>query len=88
MRRTDAVVAVGVLLEEREVLVGSDHWPRIAGQGDYREGSEDGVDCTPFQPESAQVRAGEKRTRGLEQLGRPWLAPVGGFAVPGLWRRG
>ncbi len=68
MRGADAVVAVGVLLDELEVLLGADHRTRVAGQRDDRKGAEDGVDGAAFEPELAQVGSREQRVRGLEEL--------------------
>jgi hypothetical protein len=82
-----AVVAVGVPLDERKVLVGADQRPRVAGQSDDGQGAEDGVDRAPFQPESAKVRTGQERAWCLEEFGRRWLPPVNATAVLGAWRR-
>jgi hypothetical protein len=57
MAGANAIVAVGVPLDERKVLVGADHRPRVAGQSHDGQGTEDGVDRAPLEPESAQVGA-------------------------------
>ena len=70
MSRADTVVAVRVLLDQGEVLLGADHRPRVAGQGHHRKDAEDGVDGAALEPEIAQVSASEERAMGLEQLRR------------------
>src|SRR4029077_8556559 len=65
--RSDAVVAVGVLLDELDVLVGTDHWPRITGERDDRERTEHGVDRPTFEPERAEVGAGQERSLRIEE---------------------
>jgi hypothetical protein len=66
MGRPDAVVAVGVLLDELEVLLGADHRTRVSRERNDRERTEDGVDSSPLQTELAQVRSRQQRTVRLE----------------------
>jgi hypothetical protein len=61
MRRPDAIVAVGVLLDECQVLVGSNHRPRVTRQSDYRQRAEHGVDRASLEAELAKVTSGEQR---------------------------
>ncbi len=70
MRGPHAVVAVGVLLDELEVVLGADQRPRVAGQSDDRQPAEDGVDRAPLEPELAQVRAGEEGARRRQECRR------------------
>jgi len=51
MRRPNAIIAMGVPLDERAVLLRTDHRPRIARQGHDREHAKDSVDCAPLEPE-------------------------------------
>jgi hypothetical protein len=65
----DAIVAVGVLLDERQVLLGSDHRSGVAGKRHHRKDAEHGVDGAALETEVAEVGAREQGTVGLEQLG-------------------
>jgi hypothetical protein len=64
----DAIVAVGVPLDEGAVLVGADHRARVTGQRHDGKDAEDGVDGSAFESEVAEVSAGEEGAVGLEQL--------------------
>src|SRR5215218_3694920 len=48
----DAVVAVGVLLDQLGVLLGADHRSRVSRERNDREGTEDGVDGCRSRPSS------------------------------------
>jgi hypothetical protein len=65
MSGADPVVSVGVLFDERTVVVGADQRARVARDYDDRQRAEDGVDGAPFEPELAQVGPGEQRVRCL-----------------------
>jgi hypothetical protein len=67
--RPHTIVPVGVLGHERQVVLGADHRPAVAGQHDDRQRSEDRVDGAPLQAELAQVRARQQRAGALEQAG-------------------
>jgi hypothetical protein len=69
MRRANAIVAVGVLLDERVILLRTDHRARIARQGNDREHAKDGVDSAPLEAELSQVRSRQQRPRCGDQLG-------------------
>ena len=71
MCRPDAVVAVGVLLDQRQVLVGADHRPRVAGQRDDGKRAEHGVDGAPLEAELAKVAPGQQRALRRQKLVRP-----------------
>src|SRR5215207_5707948 len=60
---------VGLLFEEGHIVTDPDQRPRVAVQRDDRERTEDAVDGTPLEAELAQVRTGEQRFGGGEQLG-------------------
>jgi hypothetical protein len=55
MARAHPVVAVGVLFDQLEVVLGADYRPRVAGKGHDRQTPEDGVDRTALEAELAQV---------------------------------
>ena len=75
----DAVVAIGVLLDELGVLLGADHRSRVSRERNDREGTEDGVDGSSLETELAQVRSRQERAVRLEQLRgcRPSNSPSG-----------
>src|SRR3954464_5029515 len=76
----DAVVAVGVLLDELGVLLGADHRSRVSRERNDREGTEDGVDGSSLETELAQVRSCQERAVRLEQLrGRRPSNSLGGL---------
>ena|SRR6266508_1511818 len=69
MRRANAIVAIGVLLDKVAVLLCADHRPRIARQGHDGEHAKDSVDGAPLEPELAQVRARQQRPGRTNKLG-------------------
>ena len=69
MDRSNALVAVGVLLDQCEVLLGSDHRAGVAGECHDRKDAENGIDGAALEPEVAQVGAGEERAVCFDQLG-------------------
>ena len=70
MGRPDAVVAVGVLLDERQVFVCADHRPRVAGQRDDGQRAEDGVDGAPLEAELAEVASRQQCALSRQKLCR------------------
>jgi hypothetical protein len=70
MCRPDAVVAVGVLLDERQVLGGSDHRTRVARQRHDRKGAEHSVDRAPLEAELAEVAPRQQCTLRRQKFRR------------------
>jgi hypothetical protein len=69
MRRPNAVVAIGVLLDKLAVLLGADHRPGVAGQRNDRKHAKDGIDGTPLKAKLLQVRSRQQRPGRGDQLG-------------------
>jgi len=63
MTGTHAVVAIGVLFDQVEVVLDTDHWTRVAGQLDDGQRTEDGVDRPPFKTQLTQMSSREQRLR-------------------------
>ena len=82
MDRSNALVAVGVLLDQGEVLLGADHRAGVAGERHNGKDAEDSVDGAALESEVAEVGAREERAVGLEQLGGS--APALDVRVPSL----
>src|SRR4051794_16746847 len=68
MSRPYAIVAIGELLDELEILLGPDHRSRVSRERNDRERTEDGVNGSPLETELAQVRSCQERAMLLEQL--------------------
>jgi hypothetical protein len=69
MRRPNAVVAIGVLLDKLAVLLGADHRPGVAGQRNDRKHAKDGIDGAPLEAKLSQVRPRQQGPRRGNQLG-------------------
>ncbi len=70
--RANAIVAVGVRLDQAEVVLDADHRPRVAGQRDDRQRSEDCINRAPLKPEIAEMRARQHPARCAKQDRRRW----------------
>jgi hypothetical protein len=68
MAGTDSVVAIGVLPDQLEVILDTDHRPRVAGKGNDGDGAEDGIHGSALEPELAKVRPRQQRIRHREEL--------------------
>jgi hypothetical protein len=55
-----------VLANERQIVLGANHRPRVAGQEDDVERPEDGVDRGAAKSEFAQMAARQERVRALK----------------------
>jgi hypothetical protein len=69
MCRSHTIAAVGVLLDQGEVFLGSDHWTRVAGQSHHRKDAEHSVDSASLKAQVAEMRAVEEGAGRREQFG-------------------
>jgi hypothetical protein len=65
----DAIVAVGVLLDEGEILLSANHRTRVAGKSHDGKDAEHSVDSATLEAEVAEVAAGEQRSGRFNELG-------------------
>lgn len=68
MTRPNAVVAVGVLVDQLKVLLGADHRARVARQRDDGQRAKHGIDRPPLETKLAKMRACQERSWCLEKL--------------------
>lgn len=68
--RPDPVVAVEASLEQRDVVLGTDHRSRVSRQRDDRQRAKDSIDCTTLEAELAQIGPRQQGARRPDQFTR------------------
>ena len=94
MRRSHPIAAVGVLLDQSEVFLGSDHRTRVAGQRHDGKGAKDGIDGAQIMSSLTRIVAAGVVVGGVawavgefvgwSSFGHAVVAVVAGTAIGGV----